>query len=123
MDASGSRQVTIPPPHPGSYRVYADVQATGADRITLGTDIQVPDPVPSVALPAVSATAEIDGYHVSMSGVPVAGASTIEFDISLDGQVVVTEPYLGAAGRLVVIRTGDLGYLRLKPGDESDSCL
>ena len=120
MDVHGSWQVEVPPLHPGSYRVYADFQATGAGRITLGTDIQVPGLVQSVALPAVSAAAETDGYHVSMSGVPVVGASTIEFDVRRDGEVVVTDPYLGAAGHLVVIRTGDLGYLHVHPTDSSD---
>ena len=30
---------------------------------------------------------------------------------------MVTEPYLGAAGHLVVIREGDLGYLHVHPLD------
>jgi hypothetical protein len=120
MDANGAWQVDVPPLHPGSYRVYADFQPTGADRITLGTDIQVPGLVPSVALPVVSATAETDGYHVSISGGPVVGASTIEFDVSRNGEAVAMDPYLGAAGHLVVIRTGDLGYLHVHPTDSTD---
>ena len=30
-----------------------------------------------------------------------------------DGVAIVTEPYLGAAGHLVAIRVGDLGYLHV----------
>jgi hypothetical protein len=117
MDAGGSWQITIPPLHPGSYRVYADFQPTGADRMTLGTDLQVPGPVGTVPLPAAMSVAETDGYQVTMSGVPVVGSSTIEFDVSRDGEAIATDPYLGAAGHLIVIRTGDLGYLHVHPMD------
>ena len=35
-----------------------------------------------------------------------------------DGQVVTTEPYLGAAGHLVALRDGDLAYLHVHPLDD-----
>jgi hypothetical protein len=117
MDANGSWQVDLPPLVSGSYRVFADFQATGADRITLGTDVQVAGLVPAADLPAVSTGDEIDGYQVTLSGLPVVGSSSIEFDISRDGESIATDPYLGAAGHLVVIRTGDLGYLHVHPMD------
>lgn len=120
MDASGSWQITIPPLDPGSYRVYADFQPTGADRITLGTDLQVPGPVAVVPLPDAMSVAETDGYQVTLSGVALVGASNIGFDVSRNGEEIATDPYLGAAGHLIVIRTGDLGYLHVHPSDGQD---
>ena len=120
MDSDGSWRVAVPPLNPGSYRVYADFQPTGSERITLGSDLQVPGPVPTVALPPMSPTAETDGYQVAMSGVPIVGSSTLNFDVSHNGQSLATDPYLGAAGHLVVIRAGDLGYLHVHPSDGPD---
>lgn len=117
IDSRGEWKVDLPALHPGSYRVYADFQPSGADRITLGTDVQVPGLVPAVALPTVSQTDSTDGYQVAVSGVPTVGSSTIEFDVSRGGETLATDPYLGAAGHLVVIRTGDLGYLHVHPAD------
>ncbi len=121
IDSDGLWQVDVPALHPGSYRVYADFQPRGAGRITLGIDVQVPGPVQAVALPPVSPTDNTDGYEVAVSGVPMVGSSTIEFDVSRDGQTIATDPYLGAAGHLVVIRTGDLGYLHVHPTDTTDA--
>ena len=121
IDSEGLWQVDLTPLHPGSYRVYADFQPTGAQRITLGTDFQVPGAVPAVALPSVSPTDDTDGYRVALSGVPIVGSTTIEFDVSRDGERIATDPYLGAAGHLVVIRTGDLGYLHVHPMDGADA--
>ena len=120
MDANGLWQVDLPPLVSGSYRVYADFQASGADRITLGTDVQVAGLVAAGDLPAASTGDDIDGYQVMLSGLPVVGSSTIEFDITRDGEAIATDPYLGAAGHLVVIRTGDLGYLHVHPMDGTD---
>ena len=121
MNSDGLWQVEVPALHPGSYRVYADFQPIGAARITLGIDAQVPGPVPAVALPTVSPTDDTDGYQVAVSGISPVGSSTIEFSISRDGAPIRTDPYLGAAGHLVVIRTGDLGYLHVHPTDSNDA--
>ena len=63
----------------------------------------------------VSPTDNIDGYKVVMSGAPIVGSSSIEFEVSRDGKTIKPDPYLGAAGHLVVIRTGDLGYVHVHP--------
>jgi hypothetical protein len=120
MDSNGSWQVDLPPLAPGSYRAYADFQATGADRVTLGTDLQVAGLVPAADLPAVSSTDESDGYQVTLSALAVVGASPIEFSVVRDGKAITTDPYLGAAGHLVVIRSVDLGYLHVHPIDGTD---
>jgi hypothetical protein len=86
-----------------------DVGAT-ASHSSLST-INIPKPATSV---------EMDGYTVSLSGDLVVGESALTFDVSFAGKPIATEPYLGAAGDLVIISTGDLGYLRTQSIDEAD---
>jgi hypothetical protein len=120
MDPDGRWRVELPPLQPGSYRVYADFEPHGADRITLAADLLVPGFVAPGDGPEPASSVDVDGYVVSLSGDAVVGASTLTFDVARNGSAVVTEPYLGAAGHLVVIRAGDLGYLHVHPLD-SDS--
>lgn len=115
MDADGLWEVEVPPLAAGSYRVYADFKPHGGDRITLASDIAVPGTVVPSGVPTSSSTVEVGGYSVSLSGHPTVGESMLMFEVSRNGTAIVTEPYLGAAGHLVVIRTGDLGYLHVHP--------
>jgi len=115
MAADGLWQVAMPPLAAGSYRVYADFQPHGGDQITLASDLAVPGSVAPTSIPTVSSTVDVGGYSVSLSGHPTVGERTLTFEVSRNGTAIVTEPYLGAAGHLVVIRTGDLGYLHIHP--------
>lgn len=115
MDATGHWSVALPPLTPGSYRVFADFQPVGADNLTLGTDITVPGNVSANELPAPSRVATIDRYTVTMDGTPTVGEAELSFTVEVDGKVVRTDPYLGAAGHLVAIRAGDLAYLHVHP--------
>ena len=119
MDADGLWQVEVPPLAAGSYRVYADFKPHGGEQITLASDVAVPGFVAPTSIPTVSSQVDVGGYSVSLSGHPVVGESTLAFKVSRNGTAVVTEPYLGAAGHLVVIRTGDLGYLHVHPVETS----
>ena len=119
MDPAGTWSVDVPPLTPGSYRVYADFEPTGADRITLAADLQVAGLVPVTDLPAAAAYNDVDGYSVTWSGDIAVGSSSIVLSVDRDGTAVVTEPYLGAAGHLVVVRVGDLGYLHVHPVDDT----
>lgn len=65
----------------------------------------------------IATSVEIDGYTVTLSGDHVVGESMLVFDVSLAGEPITTELYLGAGGRLVIIRTDDLGYLRSRSID------
>ena len=104
---------------PGQYRVLADFQPAGhPEGLTLGVDVPAPGDYRPVALPAVSRTAEVDGYTVTLDGVLTPGTSS-ELTLTVTrGGVPVTdlEPYLGAYGHLVALRDGDLAYLHVHPG-------
>lgn len=70
-----------------------------------------------VYIPEPTTSVEIDGYTVTLSGDQVFGESTLVFDVSLAGESIATDPYLGSAGHLVIIRTGDFEYLHTYPID------
>ncbi len=120
IDPTGHWTVEVPALDPGSYRVFADFQPAGGANLTLGTDVTVAGEVAAAELPKASNVATVDGYTVTMNGTPASGDSELSFTVALDGQIVRTDPYLGAAGHLVAIRAGDLAYLHVHPNaDES----
>ena len=84
-----------------------------------GTDAHGPatGDEPAAALPAPSDHAQVDGYEVTLDGDATPGESQLGFTVSLAGEPVRTDPYLGADGHLVVIRAGDLAYLHVHPLD------
>ncbi len=102
---------------PGQWRVYADFKPTGADALTLGTDVAVAGDYRPSPASAESRTAQIDGYTVTVAGDLRAGTdSELTLSVSRDGQPVTDlEPYLGAYGHLVALRAGDLAYLHVHP--------
>lgn len=117
-DAAGTWSVPLDLSRAGTYRAYADFQPAGrASSLTLGVDLQVPGRFDVVALPAPKVTATVDGFDVTLRGTPVAGtASDLTFTVERDGEPVKDlDPYLGAFGHLVSLRTGDLAYLHTHP--------
>jgi hypothetical protein len=115
MDASGTWAADLPALSPGSYRVFAEFQSTDSANLTLGADVSVAGYTRPVELPAPSGVDTVDGYDVALSGQPAIGDSELTFTVSRNGEQVVTDPYLGAAGHLVAIREGDLAYLHVHP--------
>ncbi|WP_202512293.1 hypothetical protein [Streptomyces sp. SID3343] len=103
----------------GTYRVFADFApaATGTP-LTLGIDVHAAGDFRPVPLPEPAATAEVDGYTVTLHGEPAAGhGAHITLSVARDGRPVTDlEPYLAAFGHLVVLRDGDLAYLHVHPG-------
>ncbi|MBA3289054.1 MAG: copper-translocating P-type ATPase [Acidimicrobiia bacterium] len=120
-DDGGMWRVTLPPLTAGSYRVFADFTPVGGARLTLGADLAVPGEYEPAGLPAVSSVATVDDYEVTFGGDVVAGReSELTLTVERDGSAVADlEPYLGALGHLVAIRSGDLAYLHVHPLDES----
>ncbi|MGY1743122.1 MULTISPECIES: hypothetical protein [unclassified Blastococcus] len=105
---------------PGSWRVIADTTPTAlGERLTLGADLAVAGDFAPRPLPPPSATAQVDGYTVVLTGGLVPGGeSELTLSVSRDGVLVTDlQPYLGAFGHLVVLRAGDLAYVHVHPVD------
>jgi hypothetical protein len=109
---------------PGSWRLFADfVPSADGENHILGADLAVAGSFEPARLPAPTATAEVDGYTVVLTGTLEAGEETeLQLSVSRDGVPVTDlQPYLGSYGHLVVLRAGDLGYLHVHPlGEPGD---
>jgi hypothetical protein len=125
MDAKGTWSVPLTLEEAGAYRVFADFKHDERAR-TLAADLAVDgsanyDPLPA---PATTATTP-DGYEVSLDEQSVRAGQEAElrFTVRRGGQVVRTEPYLGAGGHLVALREGDLAFLHVHPGDDAGTSI
>jgi hypothetical protein len=123
MRADGRWTVALPELAAGSYRVFADFQPAGAEDLTLAADLAVPGDMASPVVPAPAATTMVDGYEVTLTGAPTVGESQLSFTVQQAGAAVRTDPYLGAAGHLVAIRSGDLAYLHVHPHEEASTAI
>jgi hypothetical protein len=120
LDDSGTWRVPLAL-SPGTWRLFADfVPAGDGDNRILGADLGVPGSYEPAPLPAPSATAEVDGYTVTLDGDLVPGAeSQLTLSVHRGGRPVRDlQPYLSAYGHLVVLRDGDLAYLHVHPTGE-----
>jgi hypothetical protein len=120
LDGSGTWSVPTDLSLAGDYRVFADFVPAGGKALTLGADVQVAGGYEPQPLPPVAATTRVDGYTVALSGTPKANeASMLTLSVSRDGKPVTDlQPYLGAYGHLVALRTSDLAYLHVHPMGE-----
>ena len=85
-----------------------------------GHDAAQESPADGLTAPVSTAprTADhVDGFHLALSGTPMAGHDTpLAITVTRDGAGVTTlQPYLGAFGHLVALRESDLGYLPVHP--------
>jgi hypothetical protein len=117
-DEDGQWTVELPDLPAGAYRAFTDFQPRGADQYTLGVDVTVPGPVTAGEPLHPSNTDEIDGFEVTLDRDGTGSSSEVTITVRRDGNVVTTEPYLGAAGHLVALRDGDLAYLHVHPLDD-----
>ncbi len=121
MAADGTWSIELTLSAPGAFRAFVDISVAG-EAHTLGIDFDVPGNYTPRALPAPSTSAEVDGYDVEMDGTPVAGQeSELMFTVTRNGDTVDLEPYLDAAGHLVILRTGDLAYLHTHPSPSDEA--
>ncbi|MFF7853457.1 hypothetical protein [Streptomyces sp. NPDC007904] len=120
--ADGTWSTPVELPRAGDYRVFADfTPATkGARNLTLGADLAASGPYRPQELPRPSGTARVDGYEVRLAGTLRPGrAGELRLTVSRDGKPVTDlQPYLGAYGHLVALRSGDLAYLHVHPHGE-----
>jgi hypothetical protein len=123
MDATGAWSIPFIFTTGGTWRLYADFQPAGLDKnITLGTDVNVSGSYTPVPLPRPATVDSFHGYDVTLEGTPVAGhESELTFRISRGGKPVTDlQPYLGAFGHLVSLRSGDLAYLHNHPAQHAE---
>lgn len=101
----------------GQWRLFADFKASGAEAITLGNDLAVRGAYQPTAPVTETRTATVDGYTVTLDGELTPGEEArLTLSVSRDGAPVTDlEPYLGAYGHLVALRSGDLAYLHVHP--------
>ncbi|WP_336209499.1 hypothetical protein [Nonomuraea sp. LPB2021202275-12-8] len=120
LGSDGVWSVELKLPEPGAYRAFADFAPTGADKLTLGVDLQAAGDYQPKALPQVSRTSKVGDYTVSLDGDLVPGhASKLTLKVTKGGEPVKDlEPYLSAYGHLVALRAGDLAYLHVHPDGE-----
>ena len=114
-DASGAWSADVVELPPGPYRVFADFQPEGASHQTLGVDAAVTGEAAAPTLLRSVTDTTVDGFHVELRS---DVGSELRIVVRRNGETVVTEPYLGAAGHLVALRAGDLAYLHVHPLDD-----
>ncbi|MFI7383434.1 hypothetical protein [Streptomyces sp. NPDC049813] len=119
--ADGTWSTPVALPAAGDYRIFADFTPRGEkEGLTLGAGLGVAGRYAPAPLPAPSATARVPGgYEVRLEGGLKAGAASgLTLRVSKDGRPVTDlQPYLGAYGHLVALRSGDLAYLHVHPHD------
>ncbi|MFC4120536.1 hypothetical protein [Nonomuraea zeae] len=113
----GVWSVRLTLPAAGTYRAFADFAPTGAEALTLGTDLYAAGDYAPKALPDTGRTAKVDGYTVTLGGDLTPGQSSrLTLKVAKDGKPVTDlQPYLGAYGHLVALRANDLAYLHVHP--------
>ncbi|MFJ5063688.1 hypothetical protein ACIP96_30270 [Streptomyces nigra] len=120
--ADGTWSIPVDLPRAGGYRVFADFTPAreGAENLTLGADLAASGPYEPQRLPAPNSTAKVDGYEVRLDGGLRPGKEgELKLKVSRDGRPVTDlQPYLGAYGHLVALRSGDLAYLHVHPNGE-----
>ena len=120
QDADGSWSVPLRLTEAGSYRLFADF-SRGDEASTLATDLRVDGAADLRPLPAPASSSVSDGgYDVRLdAGRARPGQeANLRFTVTLDGETVHTEPYLGAGGHLVALRESDLAFLHVHPTDD-----
>ena len=115
MAGDGTWETSLRLKSPGAYRVFADHEADG-EKFSPSARLTVPGRPQPRPLPAASDSVELaGGYEVALT----RDGDSVAFEVTRDGKAVDLDPYLGAAGHLVVLRAGDLEYLHTHPqGDE-----
>jgi hypothetical protein len=123
--ADGTWSIDLPALPAGSYRAVADFHVEHGPRLALGTDLSVAGDYTPTTLAEPTNTSTIDGYEITMSSdVREGGEVKIALTVRKDGKVITDlQPYLGAFGHLVAMRSGDLAYAHVHPDDYVDGAV
>lgn len=116
LGADGTWSVDLPALAPGSYRAVADLMVADGSRLALGIDLSVAGSFQPAPLPRPTDEVTIDGYDVQLATQRGTGGEvTASLTVNRGGEPIDLEPYLGADGHLVAMRTGDLAYAHVHP--------
>ena len=120
--ADGTWSIALPALAAGSYRAVADFEIAHGPRLALGVDLAVAGTYTTTALAAPATTSIVDGYAVTIATeVRRGGEVKVALTVRKDGRLVTDlQPYLGAFGHLVAMRSGDLAYAHVHPNDYVD---
>jgi hypothetical protein len=123
LGVDGTWSVDLPALDPGSYRAVADFQVADGPRLALGTDLTVAGHYQPATLSEPTGQAATDGYEVHLTAERKDGGEvTAQLIVRRNGGVVTDlEPYLGASGHLVAMRSGDLAYAHVHPVEDDDA--
>lgn len=118
MASDGTWSVPLMLNEPGSYRAFVEfLPGTTTAPVTLGMDLDVPGLFEPGPISKVSTVDEVGGYTVIWTGNLIAGSvSRMWMHVMRDDMPVTDlDPYQDNAGRLVILREGDLAYLQVRP--------
>lgn len=123
LAADGTWSIDLPALDPGSYRAIADFQVADGPRLALGTDLTVAGTYEPAALDEPTWHTTTDGYEVQLAAERTDdGEVTARLIVRRHGDLVTDlEPYLGASGHLVAIRSGDLAYAHVHPVEDDEA--
>jgi hypothetical protein len=101
----------------GQWRLFADFKASGGEAVTLGNDLAVLGAYQPGTPASDTLSATVDGYTVTLDGdLAPSEEARLTLSVTRNGAPVTDlEPYLGAYGHLVALRSGDLAYLHVHP--------
>ena len=123
LDVDGTWSIDLPALDSGSYRAVADFQIADGPRLALGTDLTVAGEYEPRELSEPAPQTMTDGYEVELAAERSdAGKVTAELTVRRNGDLITDlEPYLGASGHLVAMRSGDLAYAHVHPVEDDES--
>lgn len=125
LAADGTWSIDLPGLPAGSYRAVADFQVADGPRLALGADLSVAGNYSPTVLPEPQPTSTVDGYEITMdTDVRDGGEVKVAMTVHRNGELVTDlQPYLGASGHLVAMRSGDLAYAHVHPDDYVDGVI
>jgi hypothetical protein len=123
MRQDGTWNVTLPALSPGSYRAYVTFAAPDSSAgkplvYVLSSPFTVPGGGGTdAALPSPASTAVTDGYTLTLSGRPTAGARTpLDIGFTKGGRPVgYFQRYLDGYAHVTAFHAGDLAFAHLGP--------
>jgi hypothetical protein len=119
LATDGTWSIDLPALSAGSYRAVADFKVADGPRLALGVDLAVAGTYTTTALAPPAPTSVVDGYEVTIAtDASRSGEVKVALTVRKDGRLVTDlQPYLGAFGHLVAMRSGDLAYAHVHPND------